>query len=97
MTHAVIETGGKQYRVAPGDVIAIECIKDTSAGSDISFSALFVEGDDLGVSKKVVKGTVLEETFDTKKVGIKYKPKSRYRVKYGHRQPIIKVKIESIG
>ena len=100
--YAVIETGGKQYRVQEGDVLFVEKI-DAEEGQVIDFDKVLVlskEGD-LTVGKPFiegakVEGSVLEQGKSKKIVVFKYKAKKNYRKKQGHRQPYTKVKIEKI-
>ena len=98
--YAVIETGGKQYKVQEGDTIFVEKIK-AEEGDKIDFSkVLFVANDgDLTVGKPyvegaTVEGTVLEQGKARKVVVFKYKPKKNYKRKQGHRQPYTKVKVD---
>ncbi len=106
---AVIETGGKQYKVSVGDSIKIEKIKSTTQelkeGDLVTFDkvVLFDNGKDLTeVGTPYLEGSkvvgVLEEIGRNPKVTvIKYKQKSRYFKKNGHRQPFFKVKIDKIS
>ena len=98
--YAVIETGGKQYRVQEGDTVFIEKI-NTEEGDTIDFSKvlLIAKDEDLVVGKPYVEGskveaTVLEQGKAKKIVVFKYKSKKNYSKKQGHRQPYTKVKIE---
>lgn len=100
--YAVIETGGKQYRVQEGDTIFVEKLNN-SEGEKVNFDrVLFVsKEDDVKVGKPYVEGakvegTVLEQGKGKKVIIFKYKPKKDYRKKQGHRQPYTKVKIEKI-
>ena len=100
--YAVIETGGKQYRVQEGDTVFIEKI-NTEEGDTIDFSKvlLIAKDEDLVVGKPYVEGskveaTVLEQGKAKKIVVFKYKSKKNYSKKQGHRQPYTKVKIEKI-
>ena len=102
MKFAVIETGGKQYRVASKDVIKIEKLSgEPKVGEKIIFSKvlLFDDGKKLQIGTPYVKDIqvvgVLEEEGRGKKISvIKFKSKIRYFKKYGHRQPYVKVKIK---
>ena len=103
MKHAVIETGGKQYRVAEGDIIFVEKL-DVADGEAITFDkVLAVLGE--GESKfgtPVVEGATVSATVvksgKSKKVRIfKMKPKKNYRRTQGHRQPYTKVQIGTIN
>jgi large subunit ribosomal protein L21 len=101
---AVIQTGGKQYAVAPGDVIAVEKLEgDYKKGDKIVFpDVLLVDtGDDTVVGTPFIKDAKVTAVFENsgraKKVTvIRYKQKSRYFKKNGHRQPFTKVRIEAI-
>ncbi len=100
--YAVIETGGKQYRVEEGDVVFVEKL-DVEEGSNIDFDKVLLvskEGD-VAAGKPYlegakVKATVLEQGKNKKIVVFKYKAKKNYKKKQGHRQPYTKVKIENI-
>ena len=100
--YAIIETGGKQYRVQEGDTVFVEKI-DTEEGEkvDLSKVLLISKEDDLLVGKPYVEGakveaTVLEQGKARKIIVFKYKAKKNYRKKQGHRQPYTKLKIENI-
>ena len=101
--YAVIETGGKQYKVSEGDVIYVEKL-DVEAGADIAFDKVLLigEGSDVKVGAPVVDGVsvagkVIKNDKAKKVVVYKYKPKKGYHKKQGHRQPYTKVKIEKIN
>lgn len=101
---AIIETGGKQYRVSEGDIITIEKIKEEfSTGDKIVFKNVLMT--DTGSDSKIgtpylsgatVTGELVEEGRAKKITVIRYKAKSRYFKKKGHRQPFMKVKITSV-
>ena len=101
---AVIQTGGKQYKVSVGDSLKIEKLQgDFKAGDAISFDkVLLVEnGSDTTVGTPFISGAKVEATFEAHgrapKINvIKYKQKSKYFKKKGHRQPYMKVKISAI-
>ncbi|HOA15892.1 MAG TPA: 50S ribosomal protein L21 [Bacillota bacterium] len=100
--YAVIETGGKQYRVEPGQVIRVEKL-DTSKGDTFVFERvlMFVDGDTVKIGSPVVEGakvnaTVLVQDKSRKVVVFKYKPKKRIRTKTGHRQPFTELRIDSL-
>ncbi len=100
--YAIVQTGGKQYKVEQGDQIQIEKL-DAEVGSEVSFDTLLVS-DDAGVKVGkpvlegvVVKAKVLEHGKGKKVIVFKYKPKKDSRKKRGHRQPYTKVEILSIG
>lgn len=98
---AVIETGGKQYQVAPGDVVKIEKIKGKhKEGGEVVFDKVLLTDSEIGtphITGAQVKGTITEIGRAKKVIVIHYKQKSRYFKKAGHRQPYFKVKIEKIG
>ena len=100
--YAVIATGGKQYKVAEGDIIRVEKL-DAEAGSEVTFDNVIAIANDKdvlvgeNVAKSNVKATVVK-TAKAKKVTVyKYKPKTGYHKKNGHRQPYTEVKIEAIN
>ncbi len=103
MSIAVIKTGGKQYKVKPNQQLKIEKIKG-KAGDKVSFEALLIADDagktfDLGTptASKKVQAEILEQGRSKKVTVVKYKRKTRYRRKQGHRQLFTKIKILSIG
>ena len=99
--YAIIKTGGKQYVVEEGKVISIEKL-DVEEGAEVTFDeVLIVSGDDVkigqpNVAGAKVTGKVLEQGKERKIRIFKYKAKSNYRRRQGHRQPFTKVKIEKI-
>ena len=100
--HAIIETGGKQYKVAEGDVLFIEKLPQ-EAGDAIKFDkVLAILGDAPKFGAPVVEGASVDDSVvkngKGKKVVIfKYKPKKGYRLRQGHRQPYTKVEIKKIN
>ena len=102
MAFAIIKTGGKQYLVEEGRYLEIEKVIGAKVGEPITFEHVLYKDDgksaDVGMPTtggKVV-GKVLEGGKGDKKIVIKYKQKSRYFKKRGHRQPYLKVLIEKI-
>lgn len=97
---AVIETGGKQYGVSTGETIKIEKILgEHKVGDVVTFDKVLLSNDVVGTPYVVgskVTGTISEIGRDAKVTVIKYKQKSRYFKKNGHRQPFFKVTIDSI-
>ncbi len=101
--YAVVETGGKQYRVQEGDTIFVEKLSGES-GSDITLDKVLLisnEGD-IKVGKPVLEGAsveaeILEQGKAKKIIVFKYKSKKDYRKKQGHRQPYTRLKIKSIN
>lgn len=104
MEFAVIKTGGKQYKVSPGDSLKIEKILgDHKEGDKIVFDkVLLVEGKEgvsIGTPYLVgakVEGKILEIGRSPKISVMKYKQKSKYFKKVGHRQPYFKIEITKI-
>lgn len=100
--YAIIATGGKQYKVAEGDVIRVEKL-GAAAGETYTFDqVLAVGGDELTVGCPTVAGasvsaTVMEEGRGKKVIVYKYKRKTGYHKKNGHRQLYTKVKIDKIN
>ncbi len=100
---AIIETGGKQYKVAEGDEIRVELL-DVEPESTLTIDKVLAvfDGDNLTaghpyVSGASVKCQVLEHGKGKKVMVFHYKPKKNIRKKNGHRQPFTKLKIESIS
>lgn len=99
---AVIQTGGKQYLVTPGQEIIIETLP-IAPGKPVSFDQVLMVSDtatkigDPIVSGVKVTGTVVAHGRHDKVTGVKFHNKVRYRRKFGHRQPFTKVKIEKIA
>ena len=100
--YAVIETGGKQYRVQQGDVFDVELLK-TETDATLEFDALAVsDGEKLTIGAPVVenakvKVSVVDEHLRGKKIySFKKKRRKGYRRKIGHRQELTKIKVEEI-
>lgn len=100
--YAIIESCGKQYKVAEGDVVFFEKL-DTEVGKKVTFSnvVLISNGDKIEIGNPYVKGYKVEGKVvahgkGKKIIVFKYKPKKNYRRKQGHRQPYTKVEITSI-
>lgn len=109
MEYAVIKTGGKQYVVAPGDLITIEKLgrgiktQELKRGDEVTFSEVLLTDDGktttIGtptIDGASVKATVFSVGRLPKIEVVKYKAKSRYLKRRGHRQPFVKVKIVSV-
>ena len=101
--YAIIETGGKQYKVAEGDVITVEKL-GVEAGSEFVFDKVLVLSNDQGVTvgAPYVAGatgsaSVLGEGKAKKVIVYKYKPKKGFHKKRGHRQPFTKLQIAKIN
>ena len=100
--HAIIETGGKQFKVAEGDTLFIEKLP-VEAGDAVTFDQVLavIDEDKATFGTPVVEGAKVEATVDKngegkKIVVFKYKPKSGYKRKQGHRQPYTKVTVNKI-
>ncbi len=100
--YAIVETGGKQYKVVEGATLTIEKL-DVEAGGEVAFDkVLLIEKDgrvQVGaphVAGATVVGTVVEHGKGKKIIVYKYKSKKNYRRKQGHRQPFTKVKVTEI-
>ena len=103
MKHAIIVTGGKQYRVAEGDVIFVEKL-DAEEGASVTFNKVLavIDGDTSSFGAPYLDGTavsgkVLKQGRGKKIRVFKMKPKKGYRNTKGHRQPYTKVEIGAIG
>ena len=102
-TLAVIQSGGKQYVVKENDVIDVEIVKNLKKDDKFSFNEVLLKKDNKGIKigKPYLKNTKVEavviDTVKGDKVNIlKFKAKSRYRKRIGHRQNYLRVKIEKI-
>lgn len=103
MMFAIIETGGKQYKVEEGTIIDVEKL-DAEAQGTVTFDrVLLVEnGGEVQVGQPFVAGatvsaTVLNHVKDDKKIVFKFKPKTGYKRKAGHRQPLTTIKVSAIN
>jgi len=103
MSYAIIQTGGKQYRVSEGDVLSVEKL-DVEAGKETTFSdvLLVVNGDkvNLGtplVSGASVKAEVVEQYKDDKVIAFKFKRRKGYHRTVGHRRKLTELKITKIS
>ncbi|MBE5875297.1 MAG: 50S ribosomal protein L21 [Lachnospiraceae bacterium] len=99
--YAIIATGGKQYKVSEGDVIKVEKLEN-EVGSTVTFDKVIaVSNDSLkvgdDVAKATVTATVMEQGRGKKVIVYKYKRKTGYHKKNGHRQAYTQVKIEKIN
>lgn len=103
MKYAIVEDGGKQYRVVEGGTVEVDYfIANEGEPLDLNHVLLVVEDGafNIGtphVAGAVVKTTVLGQIKGPKVVIFKYKPKKRYRVKKGHRQKYTRLQIDSIS
>jgi len=99
---AVIKTGGKQYIVTPGDKIKIEKL-DAKEGKEIAFKEVLLleKGKKMEIGSPLVKeakviGKITRHGKSKKVIVFKYKPKTRYKLKKGHRQPFTEIEILKI-
>jgi len=99
--YAVIETGGKQYRVEKGTVIRVERI-DVPEGEKVTFERVLMASDGKTVlagpqaEKVKVEGTVIRQGKDRKIIVFKYRPKKGYHRKLGHRQLFTEIRVDKI-
>jgi len=100
--YAVIETGGKQYRVQPGDTVVVEKLPG-SAGDAVEFDQVLLLSDDenVAVGRPVVEGArvtgqIVEQGRDNKVIVYKFKRRKNYRRRYGHRQSFTAVVINDV-
>ncbi|MBE5862196.1 MAG: 50S ribosomal protein L21 [Lachnospiraceae bacterium] len=99
--YAIIATGGKQYKVSEGDVIKVEKI-EAEAGNTVTFDQVIAVSDDTlkvgaDVANASVSATVVEQGRYRKVIVYKYKRKTGYHKKNGHRQYFTQVKIDKIN
>jgi len=99
--YAIIATGGKQYKVSEGDVIRVEKL-DVEAGSVVTFDQVIAVSDGSlkvgeAVSGATVSATVMDQVRGKKIIVYKYKRKTGYHKKQGHRQLYTKIKIDKIN
>ena len=103
MSYAIIQTGGKQYRVSEGDVLSVEKL-DVEAGTETTFNdiLLVVNGDKINlglphVAGASVKAEVVEQYKDEKVIAFKFKRRKGYHRTVGHRRKLTKLKITKIS
>ncbi len=103
MSFAIIETGGKQYKVKEGDVLSIEQLAGAEKGKEVVFDHVLLvhDGEKTTIGEPYIKDAKvkaeLTESGRGKKISIlKFKNKTRYRKLLGHRQPYNKIKIGSL-
>lgn len=99
--YAIIATGGKQYKVSEGDVIKIEKL-DAEAGNAVTFDQVLAVSDNgmkvgADVATATVTATVMDQARARKVIVYKYKRKTGYHKKNGHRQAYTQVKIDKIN
>ena len=101
--YAVVDNGGKQYRVEPGRTLVLDRL-DAEAGATVTFDRVLLIGDGdvvtLGtptVSGASVRGTVLEHGRGPKVIVFRFRPKAHYRRRTGHRSELTRVRIDEIA
>jgi large subunit ribosomal protein L21 len=103
VAYAIIRTGGKQFRVAPGEVVRVPSLADKNEGDQVEFEVLVAGGDNgvrIGaptVEGARVTGTVVKQGRGPKIIVFKFKRRKQYKRKRGHRQGFTAVKIDSVA
>lgn len=100
--HAVVRTGGKQYRVAEGDIVRVEKL-DAEAGSTVELDQVLLvsDGENVAVGAPVLEGKAVSAEVEGQGRGdkvdvIKFKRRQKYRRQYGHRQAYTQLRITSV-
>jgi large subunit ribosomal protein L21 len=103
MAYAIIRTGGRQFRVAEGDMIDVDLL-DVDSGKTATFGEvlMFADGKDVTHGNPLISGAkvnveVLEQRKDKKVIAFKYKRRKGYHRTVGHRRKLTRVKIKSIS
>ncbi|MEG0477162.1 MAG: 50S ribosomal protein L21 [Raoultibacter sp.] len=100
--YAIVKTGGKQYKVAPGDILEIEKL-DVECGTKVALDAICivdgekVEADPAAAGKTKVEAIVLDQFKGEKQLVFKFKKRKNYKKMRGHRQNLTRVRIEAVG
>lgn len=100
--YAIVKTGGKQYKVAPGDRLNVEKL-DAEVGSTVELPAIcIVDGDKVEANpaeaaKTKVTATILEQFKGEKQLVFKFKKRKNYKKLRGHRQQLTRIEISSVG
>lgn len=104
MAYAIIRTGGKQFRVSPGDIVRVPSLNGKNEGDSVEFTEVLVSGDEAGVRLGApvvdgarVTGIVVRNGRGPKIIVFKFKRRKQYKKKIGHRQGFTAVKIEAIA
>jgi large subunit ribosomal protein L21 len=101
--YAVVETGGKQYRMAPGGVVAVERVPgDVGEVVELSRVLLVAEGEKVQIGSPLVPGakvraTILGQVRSPKVTVFKFRRRKKYRRKTGHRQRLTRLRVEEIA
>ncbi len=98
--YAVIQSGGKQYRVAEGDTLQVDQLK-AEVGSSVELPVLLLGGDSPKVGAPTVDGAAVKATVVSHELGdkvtaLKYRPRKRYRRRFGFRASLTTLKIDKI-
>ena len=100
--YAIVKTGGKQYKVAPGDKLNVEKL-DAEVGSKVELTAICivdgdkVEADPAKAAATKVTATVIEQFRGEKQLVFKFKKRKNYKKMRGHRQYLTRIRIDSVG
>ncbi len=100
--YAIVETGGKQYRVSPGSIVRVEKVSGERGNTWVFDKVLAIsDGESLKVGRPyvqgaAVKGTIIRQAKARKVLVFKYRAKTNYRKRYGHRQHFTEIRVESI-
>ena len=100
--YAVVKTGGKQYKVAEGDVLSVEKL-DLAPGENVDLDVLLLSSDDkivtdpAALAKAKVTAKVVEHFKDKKVIIFKFKKRKGYKRKRGHRQNLTRLQIEKVS
>ena len=100
--YAIVKTGGKQYKVAPGTVLAVEKL-DAEAGDKVELQAICVvdgdkvEADPAKAAATKVEAVILEQFKGDKQLVFKFKKRKNYKKLNGHRQRLTRIRVVSVG
>ncbi|MFZ4793801.1 MAG: 50S ribosomal protein L21 [Blastocatellia bacterium] len=104
MSYAIIRSGGKQFRVSPGEIVRVPSISGKNEGDSVHFTDVLVAGGDSGlrigaptIDGAVVTGTIVKNGRGPKILVFKFKRRKGFKKMKGHRQDFTAVKIESIA
>jgi large subunit ribosomal protein L21 len=102
MLYAILETGGKQYKVSPGETLRVEKLPGSRGDSLVFDKVMAVSSDgDIKVGNPYVEGAIVKGTIvrqgKARKIRVfKYRAKTNYRRRYGHRQAFTEVRVDSV-
>ena len=101
--YAVVKTGGKQYRLAAGDIVEVEKLEgDVGESVDLTEVLLVADGDSVQIGQPTVDGASVTAKITGQHKGnkvhiLRYRPKKRIRVRQGHRQLLTRLEIQSVN